>query len=115
MNEYSGLQNTENHPDMISMAARMKVDILVNKDNRAIVLHDKPLPGRLQWAELDVENASLIFPTADGSIIYFGMKICPQVLTRLQRAARIQVAQIRNRKIFDIYDLALLITGEAVN
>lgn len=115
MNEYSGLHDTDNHSDMISMADRMKVDILVNKDNRAIVLHDKPLPGKLQWAELDVENASLVFPTNDGSIIHFGMKICPQVLSRLQKAARIQVAQIRNRKVFDIYDLALLITGEAVN
>ncbi len=115
MNEYSGFQDAENYAGAMSMAAQMKVDILVNKDNRAIVLHDKPLPGRLQWAELDVENASLIFPTAEGSIIHFGMKICPQVLTRLQKAARIQVAQIRDRKVYDIYDLALLVSGEAVN
>lgn len=102
-------------PPVSSIAAQMRVDLLVNKNHQAAVLHDKPLPGVLQWAELDVETASLTFPTEDGHILDLGMKVCPQVLEHLKRSARIQVVQIRDRRVFDIYDLALLVSDETMN
>lgn len=115
MSGHNGYQNIENHPAAMNMAAHMTVDILANKSGRAAVLHDRPLPAKLQWAELDVETATLTFPTEDGAIIDFGMKICPQVLTNLRHAARIQVVQLRGGQVYDIYDLALLVSGETVN
>lgn len=102
-------------PILPSLASTMNVDVAVNEDAQVWVFHDQPLPGHLDWAELDVTEQSLKFITLDGGTIDLGMPVHPPIMMHARKAARIQVVQMRNKKIWDIYSLPLLVSEQVIN
>ena len=98
-----------------SIASTMNVDIVVNESADVWVLHDQPLPGILNWAELDVETKKLTFMCYEGKLLELGMFIHPPIMDYVKQASQIQVAQMRDKKIYDVYKLPLLVTDHSAN
>lgn len=69
------------------MAAEMHVELVVNDDAEVWVLHDRPFPAILQWAEYDEENNSLSFVTHDGKTQELGI-IIPETIADILLDAR---------------------------
>ena len=97
-----------------SLNETMNVDLVVNPNFDAWILHDKPFPIALMWAEYDIDTSSLILVGRDGKIIDLGMKIFPDTRKFLRNARQICTLRIQNDDIDDSYVLPLLVreTGQ---
>lgn len=65
---------SDDAPIIPSLASRMPIELLVNAEGKALLLHKQELPILIWWGEYDVELNSLYFVTVKGQIMGYGMK-----------------------------------------
>lgn len=84
------------------MAAQMHVELVVNDDAEVWVLHDKPFPAILQWAEYDEESNMLSFVTHDGKVQDLGIIIPEKIADILLDARRVFAMYMPKGQIADM-------------
>jgi hypothetical protein len=99
----------EDSPIHYPMARTMAVDLIINKDSKVWVAHDKPFPGILQWAEYDVDLGTLHFVTDDGKIQDLGMVVQPSLRKYMRMAEKVDTLLVQNEKICDFYSIPLIV------
>jgi hypothetical protein len=92
-----------------SLAKMMTVDLMVNERGNLWVLHDKPLPMILNWAEYDADLASLTLVAQDGEVLDLGMKIHKPLQKPMLEAREIYVVLLSQDEIKDMYILPLMV------
>lgn len=65
----------------------MKPDLIAAQNGQVMLIHEKPLPAAIWWADYDPELKQLIFVTITGQIMDLGIKI-PPVIDGFLRAGR---------------------------
>lgn len=106
---YEGGQPEPDMPVLPSLSATMNVDLVVNPNADVWLIHDRPFPLGLIWAEYDVDTASLYLVARDGKIIDFGMKIFPETRKFMRNARQLFTLRMTNGQIDDSYTLPLLV------
>lgn len=106
---YEGGQREPDMPVLPSLCATMNVDLVVNPNADVWLIHDRPFPLGLIWAEYDVDTASLYLVARDGKIIDFGMKIFPETRKFMRNARQLFTLRMTNGQIDDSYTLPLLV------
>lgn len=96
-------------PVHVPMTDRMNVDLMINRDSRVWLAHDRPFPGILQWVEYDVDAQSLVFVTSDGKTQDLGLTIHPPLRKYLRLATTIDTILYRDKKIQDFYSVPLVV------
>lgn len=91
------------------LASTMNVDLMVNEDSKLWVIHDKPFPDILIWAEYDADMASLSLIAKDGKIIDLGMKIHQPLRKYMLSARQLFTMRMQDGKIDDCYVLPLIV------
>lgn len=76
-------------PVIPSLSSRMPIELLVNAEGRALMLHKKELPLLIWWGEYDVELNSLYFVTVKGQVMGYGMKPTAQMRDYMLKAKEI--------------------------
>jgi len=84
------------------LAGRMHVELVVNENAQVWVLHDKPFPAILQWAEYDEESNALTFITHDGKIQDLGMVLPDPVADILLDAGELCAILMQGGEIRDM-------------
>jgi hypothetical protein len=75
---------------LMPLARIMNVELVVKEeDATTVVLHNKPLPRRADWAEFDRDLGTLTFVTWDGAIFDLGMKVHAPLADPMARATRL--------------------------
>lgn len=76
----------ERMPVAPPLHGQMKPDLLVNDEGQVILIHEKPLPDTIWWADYDPEYKQLVFVSVTGQLIPFGMPIHAMVDAFLRHA-----------------------------
>ena len=92
-----------------TLATMMTVDLMVNERGNIWVLHDKPLPMILNWAEYDADLATLTFVAQDGEALELGMTIHKPLQKPMSLAREIYVVLMSGEEIKDMYILPLTV------
>lgn len=95
-------------PGQASLATMMTVDLMVNERGNIWVLHDKPLPLVLNWAEYDADLSTLTFVAQDGEAIELGMTIHKPLHKPMATAHEVYVVLMDKAEIKDMYILPLM-------
>ncbi len=101
--------NGEEVPVFRPLSGMMKVDLVLNPDSKVWILHDKPFPDILMWAEYDIDAASLTLVYRNGKVQSLGMKIHAPMRQYLRTARQLFTMQLEDKKIIDTYILPLLV------
>jgi hypothetical protein len=91
------------------MTKRMNIDLIVNKNSQVWLAHDMPFPGILQWAEYDVDMATVTFVTTDGRMQDTGLKVQPVMRRYLRQATVIDAVLVQEGKIHDFFRVPLIV------
>lgn len=111
-NDPFGLTVESNAPT--TLARMMTVDLMVNERGNIWVLHDKPLPMILNWAEYDADLATLTFVAQDGEALELGMTIHKPLQKPMSIAREIYVVLMSKEEIKDMYILPLTVRNIAL-
>ncbi len=65
----------------------MTPDLIAAQNGQVMLIHEKPLPAPIWWADYDPELKQLVFVTIGGQIMDLGIKI-PPVIDGFLRAGR---------------------------
>ncbi len=77
---------------LMPLARVMNIELVVKEeDATTVVLHNRPLPRRADWAEYDMDLATLTFVTWDGAIFDLGIKVQPILGEKMARAVRMNM------------------------
>ncbi len=106
---YDGNQQNAESPVLPSLCTTMQADLVVSPEGNVWIVHDRPFPLGLIWAEYDVDTAALYLVARDGRIIDFGMKIFPETRKYLRKARQLVTMRMTNGKLDDSYTLPLLV------
>lgn len=87
----------------------MAVEFLVNNKNCATILHDKPLPEKIYWAEYDVDFKNLTLVTIKGKIQGLGSKIHTPIHKKLRACKDLQIIMVQDKEIKDFYTVSLVV------
>lgn len=96
-------------PVLPSLCSTMNVDLVVNPNSSVWLIHDRPFPLGLIWAEYDADTASLYLVARDGKIIDLGMKIFPDTRKYLRHARQLFTMRMKDGDVDDSYILPLLV------
>jgi hypothetical protein len=100
---------TEEIPVFRPLASMMKVDLVMNPDSKVWILHDKPFPDILMWAEYDIDSASLTLVYRNGKIQELGLKIHAPMRKYLRSARQLFTMRLEGDQIVDTYVRPLLV------
>ncbi|NCC21491.1 MAG: hypothetical protein EOM26_03405 [Alphaproteobacteria bacterium] len=103
------LEARKNLPVFPDLNDKMKVDLAVNSKGEVWVLHTRPFPGILLWAEYDADTEAVTLCMEDGKIQELGIKVNQQVGKFLLRAKRVFTILTDGKKIEDMYLVPLLV------
>lgn len=92
-----------------TLAKMMTVDLMVNERGNVWVLHDKPLPMILNWAEYDADLSKLTFVAQDGEALELGMTIHKPLQKPMLEAREVYVVLLSQDEIKDMYILPLMV------
>lgn len=95
-------------PVFSDLASQMNVDLVVNDDGSVWLLHDKPFSDFLRWVEYDAADNKVTIVTQQGRVQDLGMVIPAPMIPAFLKARDICIAQLRNKKIHDMYILPFL-------
>lgn len=86
----------------------MTVDIAMNKDGMVWVLHDRPFPDLVEWAEFDRHGHILTFITRGGKLQNLGIPIHPPMHDALVKAKGVYIMLVQDGEIRDMGLLPLV-------
>lgn len=92
-----------------ALSGMMTVDMMVNERGNIWVLHDRPLPMILNWAEYDADLATLTFVAQDGEALELGMTIHKPLQKPMMLVREIYVVLMADQEIKDMYILPLTV------
>ncbi|MDB5492559.1 MAG: hypothetical protein JWO78_2408 [Micavibrio sp.] len=98
-----------------TLATMMTVDLMVNERGNIWVLHNKPLPMILNWAEYDVDLSTLTFVAQDGEALELGMTIHKPLQKPMMAAREVYVVLMDDKEIKDMYILPLMVRDTKFN
>ncbi|MBI1326105.1 MAG: hypothetical protein GC136_00510 [Alphaproteobacteria bacterium] len=87
----------------------MAVEFLVNDQNCATILHDKPIPEKIYWAEYDVDFKNLTLVTVKGKVMGLGAKIQPPIHKKLRNCKDLQIIMVQEKQVKDFYKVSLVV------
>ena len=89
----------------------MKIGLMTNEASHVMLIHNKPLPNILRWAEYDTETTSLTFVMEGGKIQDSGLKVAPDIEDDLLDATELYAVQTNDdgTKVRDIYLVPLAV------
>ena len=93
----------------------MTVDFLFDKKGGAWLLHNKPLPDFLHWAEYDGEMETLTLVSYDGKVQNLGTKIPVGSGHYIEKAMEITTMYVDKGKIQDFQIIPIISRGTTVN
>lgn len=104
----------ETGPFLTPLAQQMAVDLVVNDQGQAWILHDKPLTSLLEWAEFDADQGKISLFFQDGIMQEVGLKINEKTADCLKKCQTIFVGYMKDgKRIFDFGILPLTIHDSA--
>jgi len=83
------------------LADAMKVDLVVNSSGSIWILHDRPLPALVTWADYDSDAGTVTFATDKGKTQELGIQVPRTMTGTLQEATQVSVLLMENRKVTD--------------
>lgn len=95
-------------------APQMKIDVVVNRDHKIWVIHDRPFPDYLEWVEFDAECGAMTFVTAQGKLQDLGMTIHPPMDKYVRAAKEVCVMMIRDKEVRDMGVVPLTVQSHAL-
>lgn len=101
-------------PVLPAAAPQMKIDVVVNRDCKVWVLHDRPFPDYLEWIEFDAETGMMTFIAAGGRMQDLGMTIHPPMDKLVREAKEVCVMMIRDKKVRDMGLVPLTVQNHAL-
>lgn len=110
-------QNAEGEDSVVlpHVSSVMNVDLLVKEQGGVWILHDKPFKDYLRWVEYDQMDNELTIVTQSGKIQGLGLTIPDQMIPPILQEHEIRLIQIRDKKIWDVYCLQLLVREVTLN
>lgn len=102
-------------PVFPALATRMTVDFLFNESGEVWLLHDRPLPARLEWVEYDADMESVTLVTEEGKIQDIGIGMPPGFAFHLLDAVQITALHVEDKKIIDGARVPLVARGTSIN
>jgi hypothetical protein len=99
----------EEIPVFRPLTTMMKVDLVMNPDSKVWILHDKPFPDILMWAEYDIDSASLTLVYRNGKTQELGLKIHAPMRKYLRSARQLFTMRLEGDQIVDTYVRPLLV------
>ena len=91
------------------LATQMQVELVVNDSSNIWVLHDKPFPAILQWAEYDRDENNLIFVTDDGLMQDLGMVIPEAVADVILECDQLCAMYMNDGKVSDMGMIPIMV------
>jgi hypothetical protein len=86
----------------MSLASKMKVDILFNVEGLVCIFHSEPLPEILRWVEYDVDLETVTLVMDSGNIHDVGLKISPEHGKHMKTATEVSVVLVKDSQIHDL-------------
>lgn len=88
----------EDRPQVLpALHSYMSPDLLASADGQVMLIHEKPLPAPIWWADYDPEYNQLIFVTVTGQIVGLGAPIPPSIDVFLRLGQDIALVEINAR------------------
>lgn len=98
-------------PVLPAAAPQMNIDVVVNRDHKVWVLHDRPFPDYLEWIEFDAATGAMTFIAAGGKLQDLGMTIHPPMDKYVKEAKEVCVMMIRDGAVRDMGMVPLTVQG----
>lgn len=90
----------------------MKPDLLATAEGQVLLIHEKPLPAPIWWAEYDPEYKQLIFVTIAGQVMGLGVEIPPVIDGYLRLGRDIALVEIDDQgNTLNIQERKIVIRG----
>jgi len=102
-------ENAAIMPETGSLASYMHVELVVNDQSEVWLLHDRPFPAILQWADYDQESGSLEIVTHDGVTRELGMVLPDKVRKLLLKAGKLYVIYMKNKQMQDFGIIPIMV------
>ena len=103
------LPGTEGRADNGSVAEEMKVNLTVNPQGKAWIMHKEPLHGEIDWVEYDIDEEKLLLVGTDGGSRELGLRIHDPMREYLEKATELYVVWMDNDDIRDVQTVPLMI------
>jgi hypothetical protein len=85
-----------------SLAEMMRVSLLIHKDGLLWIMHDKPLPGVLEWMEYDGDEGKLYLVSETGALLDLGFPLNKAFRTQLMKSKHLMTVHVADKKIHDM-------------
>ena len=83
------------------LASYMTVELVVNPAGQVWILHDKPLPAIVSWADYYTDTACITLAMDTGQTQELGIKVPAAMATALQDAVKVSIMLMENQTIAD--------------
>ena len=105
----AGISAPAEMPVFPPLATQMGISLILNPDSKVWLVHERPFPDILMWAEYDIDTASLTLVFRGGRVQDIGMTIQPPMRKYLARSRQIYTMLLQGDKVADCYIMPLLV------
>jgi hypothetical protein len=100
-----------NSPVFPPLASYMKVDLAANSRGSIWILHDKPLPDLLGWADYDAASGVITLAMETGKTQPLGVAVPEAMAGPLQDSVQVSVVLMENQTVVDFTVVPLNVAG----
>ena len=90
-----------NSPVFPPLAGYMKVDLMANSRGSVWIVHEKPLPDLVQWADYDAGAGTITLAMQSGKTQLLGVMVPAALKESLRNATHVSVMLMQDKKIVD--------------
>jgi hypothetical protein len=85
-----------------ALADIMKIALFIHENGTLWVVHDKPLPERLEWLDFDGDDRKITFIGYGGKPMELGLNVPDEYLEPLLDAEYVMAAHVENDQIINM-------------
>ena len=96
-------------PVLENLNGQMRCGVFTNDRGEVVFVHDRELPGDIQWVEYDPEKQDFMFIHENGQSQQSGISLSRKTQDNLLKASEIIAVQLKDKQIVSQIKLSLVI------